>query len=105
MDNVLDLVSPQNQILFVEQPASRQWENIAKELDCCFVMADIPESTKYAAWYAHTRTKRIGGILIRPTQNTVDNDKLWNRAIEWAVSNFGFRNCPIFKTDILLEDR
>ena len=105
LDNVLDLVSPQDCTLFVAQPPSRQWENLAKELDRCFVLADRPESTIYVCWYAHTRTKRIAGIRICPTQNTVDNDKLWNQAILWAMADFGFRNCPIFQTEILLAEK
>ena len=102
IQNVLDLVS--STPLFVVQPPQQQWRNLAKELDRCFVLADRPESTIYVCWYAHTKTKRMSGIRIRPKQSIVDNDKHWNQAILWAVSDFGFRNCPIFQIEILSAD-
>ena len=104
VDNVLQLVSPKNTQLFVEQPAIRQWENLAKILDRCFVLGDRPNSTIYVCWYAHTKTRRISGIRIAPTAATIEDDKRWNKAIEWAICDFGFRNCPIFHIDILAAD-
>ena len=101
VDYALDLVSPEDTPLFVEQSASRHWENFAKQLDRCFVLADRPNSTIYVCWYAHTRTGRLAGVRISPTKQTVDCDKRWNRAIQWAMGDFGFRNCPIFHTEIL----
>ena len=70
-------------------------------MDRCFVLADRPNSTIYVCWYAHTRTGRLAGVRISPTKHTVDCDKRWNRAILWAMGDFGFRNCPIFHTEIL----
>ena len=101
VENALRMVSPENTNLFVEQPAKRQWKNFAKHLDRCFVLADRPNSTIYVCWYVHTRTGRLAGIRISPTRHTVDCDKKWNRAILWAMGDFGFRNCPIFHTEIL----
>ena len=49
----------------------------------------------------HTRTHRIAGVQISPTKHTVECDEKWNRAIRWAMGDFGFRNCPIFCTEIL----
>ena len=105
VDGVLQLVSPVEDPLFVEQPAVRQWENFATALDRCFVLADRPEGTIYVCWYAHTRTKRMAGIRIHPTKNTVDNDKLWKNTIRWAMGDYGFRNCPIFHAEILSADK
>ena len=101
VENAMRMVSPTNTNLFVEQPAKRHWENFAKHLDRCFVLADRPNSTIYVCWYAHTRTGRLAGIRISTTRHTVDCDEKWNRAILWAMGDFGFRNCPIFHTEIL----
>ena len=87
--------------LFAIQPAKRQWENLADSIDRCFVLADRPDGKIYVCWYAHTKTKRMAGICISPTQSVVDNNKTWKKAIEWAIADFGFRNCPIFQVEIL----
>ena len=101
VDYTLKTVSPKSTHLFVEQPATKHWENLAKHLDRCFVLADRPNSTIYVCWYAHTKTGRLSGVRISPTKFTVDCDNRWNRAILWAMGDFGFRNCPIFHIEIL----
>lgn len=53
---------------FVVQPPSKQWQNLAKNLDRCMVLADRPQETIYVGWFAHTETERIAGIQIRPTK-------------------------------------
>ena len=49
VEEILQLVSPQNNPLFVVQPAKQQWYNLGKELDRCLVLADRPQETIYVA--------------------------------------------------------
>ena len=96
------LVSPQeNEGLFVSQPPTKQWENLAANLDRCLVLADRPQGSIFVAWYAHTTTGRVSGVRIRPTKANAESEERWERAVEWAVADFGFRACPIFRVDIL----
>jgi len=101
VDEVLELVSPNNHGLFVVQTPEQQWRNLAAGLDRCLVLANRPQGEIYVAWYAHTRTGRVAGIRIAPTQTTIDDDGKWERAVSWAAGDFGFRACPIFRIDIL----
>lgn len=109
IQSALYLVSPgggqnENEGLFVVQPPSKQWENLAKCLDRCLVLADKCQGQIFAGCYAHTGTGRISGVHIRPTKTTVEDADRWEKAVEWAVGDFGFRACPIFRIDILAED-
>ena len=87
--------------LFVVQPPSKQWENLSLLLDRCLVLADRPQGEIFVAWYAHTTTRRVSGVRVRPTKANVDDDQAWNKAVEWAAGDFGFRAAPIFRADIL----
>ncbi|KAK3738127.1 hypothetical protein RRG08_027740 [Elysia crispata] len=106
VEEALALVSPQDlpeeEGLFVVQPPAKQWENLAACLDRCLVLADRPQGTIFVAWYAHTTTGRVSGVRVRPTKANADAS--WERAVEWAAADFGFRACPIFRVDILAAD-
>ena len=105
VQEALDLVSPKGKEgLFVVQPPAKQWENLAACLDRCLVLADRPQGEIFVAWYAHTTTGRVSGVRIRPTKANADADETWERAVEWAAADFGFRACPIFRVDILATD-
>ena len=90
--------------LFVVQPPSKQWKNLAKSVDRCLVLADRPQGHIFVAWFAHTKTGRIAGIHVRPTEEKVRDDAKWEKAVLWAAGDFGFRKCPIFRVDILSAD-
>ncbi|KAK3792681.1 hypothetical protein RRG08_032318 [Elysia crispata] len=106
VEEALALVCPQDlpeeEGLFVVQPPAKQWENLAACLDRCLVLADRPQGTIFVAWYAHTTTGRVSGVRVRPTKANADAS--WERAVEWAAADFGFRACPIFRVDILAAD-
>jgi hypothetical protein len=97
----LDIVSPDGEGLFVVQPSAAQWRNLAAAIDRCLVLADRTQGEIYVAWYAHTTTGRVAGVRIRPTKTNTDDDARWEKAIELAIGDFGFRACPIFRVDIL----
>jgi len=105
VEEALALVSPKDlpeeEGLFVVQPPAKQWENLAACLDRCLVLADRPQGSIFVAWYAHTATGRVSGVRVRPTKANADADATWERAVEWAAADFGFRACPIFRVDIL----
>jgi hypothetical protein len=106
LEEALALVSPKDDLsqeegLFVVQPPPKQWENLAACLDRCLVLADRPQGQIFVAWYAHTTTGRVSGIRVRPTKAKVDDEASWERAVQWAAADFGFRACPIFRVDIL----
>ena len=90
--------------LFVVQPPSKQWKNLAESLDRCLVLADRPQGHIFVAWFAHTKTGRIAGIHVRPTEANVRDDAKWEKSILWAAGDFGFRDCPIFRVDIQAAD-
>ena len=106
VQEALDLVSPRGatEPLFVVQPPSKQWENLSLLLDRCLVLADRPQGEIFVAWYAHTTTRRVSGVRVRPTKANADDDQAWNKAVEWAAGDFGFRAVPIFRVDILSVD-
>jgi len=89
---------------FVVQPPGKQWQNLAKALDRCLVLADRPQGNIFLGWYAHTETGRISGVHIRPTPAKVREDAQWDKAVLWAAGDFGFRKCPIFRVDIQSAD-
>ena len=41
------------------------------------------------------------GSLGPATKAHIDKEETWERAVEWAAADFGFRACPIFWVDIL----
>lgn len=84
--------------VFVVQPAKKQYEILAEKLDRCCVLADKPQKTIYMAWYAHTGTRRIAGILQKAAKTRTDAE--WEKAVEWTIAEFGFRVCEIFRIDI-----
>ena len=90
--------------LFVVQPTAKQWENYASHLDRNFFLGDRPQGAIYLAWSGHSKTGRVQGMLVRPTPAMVANDANWERAVQWAMADFGFQNCPIFRTEILGEE-
>ena len=90
--------------LFVVQPPSKQWKNLAESVDRCLVLADRPQGHIFVGWFAHTKTGRIAGIHVRPTAANVRDDAKWEKSILWAAGDFGFRDCPIFRVDILSAD-
>ena len=90
--------------LFVVQPPSKQWKNLAESLDRCLVLADRPQGHIFVGWFAHTKTGRIAGIHVHPTAENVRDDAKWEKSILWAAGDFGFRDCPIFRVDILSAD-
>lgn len=90
--------------LFVVQPPSKQWQNLAANLDRCLVLADRPQGHIFVAWGGHTKTGRIFGVHVRPTPTNVEDPAKWEKAVQWAAADFGFRSCPIFQVDILAAD-
>ena len=104
VDDVLELVSHNNDGLFVVQSPLQQWKNLAADIDRCLVVANRPQGEVFVAWYAHTRTGRVSGVRVVPKASVAEDDKKWERAVSWAVGDFGFRSCPIFRIDILAND-
>lgn len=94
-------VSPEGEGLFVVQPPQRQWQNLAAAFDRCMVLADRHNGTIFAGWYGHSKTKRIAGVRVAPTPAVVQDDARWERAVQWAMADFGFRRCPISQVDEL----
>ena len=105
IQDALETVSPDGDGLFLVQPPKRQWENLAKVLDRCLVLAERPKGNIFLAWYAHTKTGRVSGISVRPKPAKVEDDSTWERAIQWTIGDFGFRACPTFRIDILAAEK
>ncbi|MEW8689061.1 MAG: hypothetical protein AB2556_24845 [Candidatus Thiodiazotropha sp.] len=70
VSEALALISPpvpaaeeQQEALFVVQPPAKQWENLSACLNRCLVLADQPQGSIFVAWYAHTTTGRVSGVL------------------------------------------
>ena len=87
--------------LFVAQPVARQWQNHARHLDRCFLLADRPNGLLYVARSGHSETGRVQGMLVKPPPATTQDPAKWVCAIEWAMADFGLRRCPIFCSEIL----
>jgi hypothetical protein len=104
VDDVLELVSPNGDGLFVVQSPLQQWKNLAVDIDRCLVVANRSQGEIFVAWYAHTRTSRVSGVRVVPKASTAEDDTKWERAVCWAIGDFGFRACPIFRIDILAND-
>ena len=85
--------------LFYIQPAPNQWRCLAEQIDRCCVIANRPTKTINIGWYANTKTGKIAGIEFGVKNiHSVDS---WEKAVQWSISEFGFKNCPIFRIDIL----
>ena len=106
-ENGMDLISESLSMfsekqLFVVQPARKQWENLAENIDRCFVLGDIPQKKIYIGWYTNTKTERIAGIYLDCKNRNLEK---WDTIVRWAIGDFGFKNCPIFFTNILSTDK
>ena len=85
--------------LFYIQPVPNHWRCLAEQIDRCCVIANRPTKTISIGWYANTKTGKIAGIEFGVKNiHSVDN---WEKAVQWSISEFGFKNCPIFRIDIL----
>ena len=87
--------------LFVVQPPARQWENLAKHLNCCFLRADRTKETLWMGWSGHTKTGRLQGIVAKPSTKTLETEGAWERAIHWMMGDFSYHNCLIFLVEVL----
>jgi hypothetical protein len=94
LQNTLSTIRGTNN--FVVQPAPMQWKNLAAELDRCCIVANAPKREIVVAWYGHSKTGRIAGVSIHPPESSE-----WEKAVQWTIAEFGFRQCPIFRIDIL----
>ena len=87
--------------LFVVQPPARQWGNLAKQLNCCFLVADRPQETVWMGCGGNTKTGRLQVIVAKSSTKTLETEGAWERAILCRMADFGYRNCPIFQVEIL----
>ena len=90
--------------LFVVQTLAKLWENYASCLVRCLVLADRSQGDIYVARSGNSQTGRLQGVLVSPKRPQVERDVSWRRAIEWAMSDFALRRCPIFLAEILAVD-
>ena len=88
-----------NQMLFYIQPAANQWKALTEKIAQCFILVDKPNHIIYIAWYGNSLTGRIAGVKIDYTKKK-DCQSIENLVL-WAISDFGFRKVPIYRTDIL----
>ena len=87
--------------LFVVQPPTRQWENLAKHLNCCFLLTDRTQETLWMGCSSHTKTGQLQGIMAKPSTKTLETEGAWAKAIDWMMADFGYPNCPIFLVEVL----
>jgi hypothetical protein len=80
---------------FVVQPAPMQWTNLANELDRCCMVANEQNREIFVAWYAHSKTGKIAGVVVHPPKTSN-----WEKSVQWTIAEFGLRQCPIFRIDI-----
>ena len=88
--------------LFVKQPTSKQWINLRDNIDRCFILGDKPQETIYVGYYGNSTTNRTAGLKLDCSKFSQDN---WDKAIEWCIGDYGFKNIPIFVTNILFTDK
>ena len=86
-------------MLFYIQPAANQWKALTEKIAQCFILVDKPNHIIYIAWYGNSLTGRIAGVKIDYTKKK-DCQNIENLVL-WAISDFGFRKVPIYRTDIL----
>ena len=103
LEEIVGLATPEGPGLFVVLPLHFLWKNYANCLDRCFVLADRCQGTIYVAWSGNSKTGRVQGVVVRPTSAVAQNQKTWNRAIEWTMADFALRRCPIFFSEICKE--
>ena len=88
--------------LFVKQPTTRQWKNLQENIDRCFIIGDIPEKTIFVAFYGNSITKRVAGLRLECGNFSPDK---WDKALEWIIGDYGFKNDPVFVSNILSSDK
>ena len=73
IEKVLEQVSNEDEEdgIFVVQPRSKQWKNLAESVDRCPVLADKLQGHIFVGWFAHTKTGRIAGFHVHPTAANV----------------------------------
>ena len=105
MEEAFALVSPSDLPgLFVVQPPTKQWENLASCLDRCLVLADRPRGSIFdnrpglgSLGPANQGTRRQRGNMGECHRTDLHN------CIQTAqtAADFGFGACPIFRVNIL----
>ena len=99
IQNVLKMVSPVDNPLFVIQEARQQWNNLAEKITKCFTLVDRPNHIIYMVWYANTLTRGIAGV--KADYSKKKNLEDIEDYVKWFISDFGFNMVPIFRADIL----
>ena len=99
IQRALEFVTPQNSPLFVIQPAKEQWNNLEEKITKCLTLVDRPHTTIYLIWYGNSTTNRLVGIK-NDYSKKKDLENIEDY-VKWEISDFGFRLCPIYRTDIL----
>jgi len=89
--------------LFVVQPPAQQWKLLAEKIDRNLVVSNRELGEIFVAWYGHSETGRICGVQVHP-KNVSNNDAKWKKSVEYAISAFGFRSCPIYHIEILATE-
>ena len=85
--------------LFYISPIKQQWENLIENIDKCFTLVDRINKAIYIIYYGSILTKTLVGIIIDYSKNKIDNNL--EDFVKWAISDFGFRTVPIYRSDIL----
>jgi len=88
--------------LFVVQPPTQQWKQLAKNIDKNLCVSNRSLGEIFVAWYGHAETGRICGVHLHP--KNISNDSKWKKSIDYAISAFGFRCCPIYHIEILATE-
>jgi len=89
--------------LFVVQPPTQQWKLLAKKIDKNLVVSNRELGEIFVAWYGHSETGRICGVQVHP-KNIRNSDRKWKKSVDYAISAFGFRSCPIYHIEILATE-
>ncbi|KAK3716084.1 hypothetical protein QZH41_019629, partial [Actinostola sp. cb2023] len=88
--------------LFVVQPPTQQWNLLAEKIDRNLCVANRELGEIFVAWYGHSETGRICGVRLRP--KNISSDAKWKKSVDYAISAFGFRCCPIYHIEILATE-
>ncbi|KAK3734420.1 hypothetical protein QZH41_003615, partial [Actinostola sp. cb2023] len=99
IDRTRELVSGK---LFVVQSPAQQWKLLAEKVDRNLVVSNRELGDIFVAWYGHSETGRICGVHLRP--KNVCSDAKWKKSVEYAISAFGFRSCPLYYIEILATE-
>ena len=89
--------------LFIIQ-TPQEWLNLVAEPDQCCVLVIRPSRIIYMAWYAQMGSGMIVGIRVKQNSSMRNNDAKWENVVQWWISEFEFRPCPIYQLDILTLD-